>query len=219
MEQNGDGLARADFVEMRVVLMCYSLLPPTQYIKYWVHSDRVFRWSWGGQDAEAGFEVAWALGDGVVVRQLEVLRLHPLVKGSHDGQGVVGVLQTKGVAQLVDCHQEELGAMLKLKKPQEGRENISFQEYVLSSAAPRATSAHSHSARKVRLQSNQKQLFHKVEAMVWGAREISPRSPWFTPDARMLRQSSTVHACIVGKSSIPDTVRAAPETAPPQMSV
>lgn len=28
----------------------------------------------------------------VVVRQLEVVRLHPLVEGSHDGQGVVGVL-------------------------------------------------------------------------------------------------------------------------------
>ena len=44
----------------------------------------------------------------VVLRQLEVVRLHPLVEGSHDGQGVVGVFQAQGVAQLVDCHQEQV---------------------------------------------------------------------------------------------------------------
>lgn len=38
---------------------------------------------------------------------------------------------------------------------------------VLSSSAPRAPSAHMDSARTVRLQSNQKQLFREVEAMVW----------------------------------------------------
>lgn len=46
----------------------------------------------------------------VVIRQLEVLRLHPLVKGSHDGQRVVGVLQTQSVAQFVHSHQEEVVA-------------------------------------------------------------------------------------------------------------
>lgn len=46
----------------------------------------------------------------VVLRQLEVLRLHPLVKGSHDGQRVVGVLQTQSVAQFVHGHQEEVVA-------------------------------------------------------------------------------------------------------------
>lgn len=46
----------------------------------------------------------------VVLRQLEVFRLHPLVKGSHDGQRVVGVFQTESVAQLVNGHQEEVVA-------------------------------------------------------------------------------------------------------------
>ena len=44
----------------------------------------------------------------VVVRELEVLGVHPLVEGSHDGQRVVGVLQAQGVAQLVDRHQEHV---------------------------------------------------------------------------------------------------------------
>lgn len=46
----------------------------------------------------------------VVFRQLEVFRLHPLVKGSHDGQRVVGVFQAKSVAQLVNGDQEEVVA-------------------------------------------------------------------------------------------------------------
>lgn len=46
----------------------------------------------------------------VVLRQLKVFRLHPLVKGSHNGQRVVGVFQTKSVAQLVNGHQEEVVA-------------------------------------------------------------------------------------------------------------
>lgn len=44
----------------------------------------------------------------VVVRKLEVIRLHPLVEGSHDGQGVTGVLQAQSVAQLMDRHQEQV---------------------------------------------------------------------------------------------------------------
>lgn len=39
---------------------------------------------------------------------------------------------------------------------------------VLSSSAPRAPSAHSHSARRVRLQSNQRQLSREVEAIMVG---------------------------------------------------
>lgn len=46
----------------------------------------------------------------IVLRQLEVFRLHPLVKGRHDSQRVVGVFQTKSVAQLVNGHQEEVVA-------------------------------------------------------------------------------------------------------------
>lgn len=44
----------------------------------------------------------------VIIGQLKVVRLHPLVKWSHDGQRVVGVLQTQGVTQLVDRHQKEV---------------------------------------------------------------------------------------------------------------
>lgn len=44
----------------------------------------------------------------VVQRQLEVMCVHVLVERSHDGAGVVGVLQTQRVAQLVDRHQEQI---------------------------------------------------------------------------------------------------------------
>ena len=44
----------------------------------------------------------------VVLRQLEVPRLHVLVEGCHDGTGVVGVLQAQRVAQLMHSHQEEV---------------------------------------------------------------------------------------------------------------
>lgn len=46
----------------------------------------------------------------VILRQLEVVRLHPLVKGSHDGQWVVWVFQTKSMAQFVNGHKEEVVA-------------------------------------------------------------------------------------------------------------
>lgn len=44
----------------------------------------------------------------VIVWEVEVLCLKPLVEGGHDGRGVVGVLQTQSVAQLVDGHQEDV---------------------------------------------------------------------------------------------------------------
>ena len=44
----------------------------------------------------------------VVQRQPEVVRVHVLVEGGHDGAGVVGVLQAQGVTQLVDRHQEQV---------------------------------------------------------------------------------------------------------------
>lgn len=44
----------------------------------------------------------------VVLRQLEVPRLHVLVEGRHDGTGVVGVLEAQRVAQLMHSHQEEV---------------------------------------------------------------------------------------------------------------
>lgn len=44
----------------------------------------------------------------VVQRQLEVLRVHVLIEGSHDGAGIIGVLQTQSVTQLMDRHQEQV---------------------------------------------------------------------------------------------------------------
>lgn len=44
----------------------------------------------------------------IILRQLEVVCLHVLVEGCHDGAGVVGVLQSQCVAQLVHSHQEEV---------------------------------------------------------------------------------------------------------------
>ncbi|TNN58224.1 hypothetical protein EYF80_031584 [Liparis tanakae] len=48
---------------------------------------------------------------------------------------------------------------------------FSSHQLVPPSSAPRATSAHSHSARKVRLQSNQTQLFREADAIVPGRGE------------------------------------------------
>ena len=44
----------------------------------------------------------------VVIGELEVFSIKPLVEGGHDGRGVVGVLQTQSVAQLMDGHQENI---------------------------------------------------------------------------------------------------------------
>lgn len=44
----------------------------------------------------------------IVLRQLEVVCLHVLVEGCHDGAGVIGVLQSQRVAQLMHSHQEEV---------------------------------------------------------------------------------------------------------------
>lgn len=44
----------------------------------------------------------------VVLRQLEVVCLHVLVEGRHDGAGVIGVLQPQRMAQLVHSHQKEI---------------------------------------------------------------------------------------------------------------
>lgn len=42
------------------------------------------------------------------MRQFEALRVHVLVKRSHYRSGVIGVLQTQSVAQLMDGHQEQV---------------------------------------------------------------------------------------------------------------
>lgn len=44
----------------------------------------------------------------VVQRQLEVVCVHVLIERSHDGTGIVGVLQTQRMTQLMDRHQEQI---------------------------------------------------------------------------------------------------------------
>lgn len=44
----------------------------------------------------------------VVLVQREVVRVHPPVQRRHDGAGVIRMLQTQSVTQLVDRHQEEI---------------------------------------------------------------------------------------------------------------
>lgn len=44
----------------------------------------------------------------VVIWELEIFRVKPLVEGGHDGRGVVGVLQTQSMTQLMDGHQENI---------------------------------------------------------------------------------------------------------------
>lgn len=52
----------------------------------------------------------------VVVWELEVFGIKPLVEGGHDGRGVIGVLQTQSVTQLMDSHQENIIAFRKMVK-------------------------------------------------------------------------------------------------------
>lgn len=56
----------------------------------------------------------------VVHGQFEVVRVHVLVEGSHDGRGVVGVLQAQRVAELVDRYQEQI-VTLRLERQRGGR--------------------------------------------------------------------------------------------------
>lgn len=44
----------------------------------------------------------------VIVWELEGVRVKPLVEGSHDGRGVVRVLQAQSVTQLMDGHQKDI---------------------------------------------------------------------------------------------------------------
>lgn len=44
----------------------------------------------------------------VIIRKLEVVRVHPLVEWSHDGRRVIGVLKTQSMAQFVHRHEEDV---------------------------------------------------------------------------------------------------------------
>lgn len=52
----------------------------------------------------------------VVVWELEVFRVKPLVKGGHDGRGVIRVLQTQSMTQLMDSHQENIITFMQIEK-------------------------------------------------------------------------------------------------------
>lgn len=68
----------------------------------------------------------------VVVWELEVFGIKPLIKGGHDGRGVIGVLQTQSVTQLMDSHQENIIAFREMVK----YDRVSFHSsriYILGS--------------------------------------------------------------------------------------
>ncbi len=44
----------------------------------------------------------------VVQRKFEVVCIHVLIERSHDGTGIVRVLQTQRMTQLMDRHQEQI---------------------------------------------------------------------------------------------------------------
>lgn len=44
----------------------------------------------------------------VVIGQHKVLCIHPLVKGRHDGRGIIGMLKAQGMAQLMHSHQKDV---------------------------------------------------------------------------------------------------------------
>jgi len=44
----------------------------------------------------------------IILRQLKVFRVHPLVERSHNRQRIIGVFQSKGMAQLMYGHQEQI---------------------------------------------------------------------------------------------------------------
>lgn len=44
----------------------------------------------------------------IIIRKLEVVRFHVLVKWRHDSSGVIGVLQPKSMTQLMNCYQEQI---------------------------------------------------------------------------------------------------------------
>lgn len=44
----------------------------------------------------------------IVIRKLEVVRFHVLVKWRHDSGGVIGMLQPESMTQLVNSYQEQI---------------------------------------------------------------------------------------------------------------
>lgn len=52
----------------------------------------------------------------VVIRELKVFGFEPLVEGGHDGRGVVGVLKTQSMTQLVDGYQENVVTFRESKR-------------------------------------------------------------------------------------------------------
>lgn len=44
----------------------------------------------------------------IIFRKLEVFRVHPLIEGSHDGRGVIGVLQTQRMPKFMHRYKEDV---------------------------------------------------------------------------------------------------------------
>lgn len=44
----------------------------------------------------------------IIIRKLEVVRFHVLVKWCHDSSRVIGMLKPKSMTQLVNCYQEQI---------------------------------------------------------------------------------------------------------------
>lgn len=66
----------------------------------------------------------------VIFMQREIVSVNPLVEGSHYGAGVVRVLQTEGVAELVDGNQEEVDTCQSHSGPRSARILYHFQTFV-----------------------------------------------------------------------------------------
>jgi len=52
--------------------------------------------------------IKFLYASAVVVRKYEVLCVHPLVEGSHDGWGVIGVLKTQSMTQFMHRNEEDV---------------------------------------------------------------------------------------------------------------
>lgn len=44
----------------------------------------------------------------IILGKFKVFRVHPLVERGHDSHGIIGVFQSKGMAQLMHRYQEEI---------------------------------------------------------------------------------------------------------------
>lgn len=60
----------------------------------------------------------------VIHGQFEVVGVHVLVEGSHDGRGVIGVLKAQRVAKFMHRHQEQIVTFKQKKKSRKKGERL-----------------------------------------------------------------------------------------------